>query len=267
MLTDDSAIRALNRAMARHRQADQRAVVSGAPTAAGRGAAPCLGDIVIAYETLAREARRRGQAVRCIISPISRCMDFCTSSATITKSTPRPKRWKRLESEILARLGVPDPYATRDIDRWLTLTAMPDHDTSDSKSERRRSRASRATCRCRCRRRRARTARAGSRASARALFGWKHGSIRADLEDVLDADAPGESGFSPEESRDAQEHPGAARAPGRRRHGAARRHRRRAAGHRARRTGEGVRERRRIRAWWSTTTRSTTRSAWCTSAT
>jgi CBS domain containing-hemolysin-like protein len=35
----------------------------------------------------------------------------------------------------------------------------------------------------------------------RALFGWKSGSIRADLKDVLDAMTPGESGFSPEESR------------------------------------------------------------------
>ncbi|MGI8525178.1 MAG: hemolysin family protein [Pseudolabrys sp.] len=34
----------------------------------------------------------------------------------------------------------------------------------------------------------------------RAVFGWKPGSIRADLRDVLDA-APGESGFSPDESR------------------------------------------------------------------
>ncbi|MBV8791837.1 MAG: HlyC/CorC family transporter [Pseudolabrys sp.] len=34
----------------------------------------------------------------------------------------------------------------------------------------------------------------------RAVFGWKPGSIRADLTDVLEA-APGESGFSPEESR------------------------------------------------------------------
>ena len=41
-----------------------------------------------------------------------------------------------------------------------------------------------------------------------------------------------------------QEHPGAARAPDRGRHGAARRHHRGAAGHLARRTGEGVRERR-----------------------
>ncbi len=35
----------------------------------------------------------------------------------------------------------------------------------------------------------------------RTLFGWKAGSTRADLKDVLDAMTPGESGFSPEESR------------------------------------------------------------------
>src|SRR4051794_5809467 len=33
----------------------------------------------------------------------------------------------------------------------------------------------------------------------RALFGWKQGSIRADLKDVLDA-GQGETGFSPRES-------------------------------------------------------------------
>jgi CBS domain containing-hemolysin-like protein len=35
----------------------------------------------------------------------------------------------------------------------------------------------------------------------RSLFGWKQGSIRADLKDVLDLMPPGESGFSPDESR------------------------------------------------------------------
>ncbi len=34
----------------------------------------------------------------------------------------------------------------------------------------------------------------------RALFGWKSGSIRSDLKDVLDAGRPGETGFSPVES-------------------------------------------------------------------
>jgi CBS domain containing-hemolysin-like protein len=35
----------------------------------------------------------------------------------------------------------------------------------------------------------------------RSLFGWKQGSIRADLKDVLELVPPGESGFSPDESR------------------------------------------------------------------
>lgn len=37
--------------------------------------------------------------------------------------------------------------------------------------------------------------------TVRALFGWRNGSIRADLKDVLDEMPPSESGFSPEESR------------------------------------------------------------------
>jgi len=35
----------------------------------------------------------------------------------------------------------------------------------------------------------------------RVLFGWKPTTMRADLKDILDAMNPGESGFSPEESR------------------------------------------------------------------
>jgi CBS domain containing-hemolysin-like protein len=35
----------------------------------------------------------------------------------------------------------------------------------------------------------------------RSLFGWKPSSVRADLKDILDAMGPGDSGFSPDESR------------------------------------------------------------------
>src|SRR5215475_10611824 len=35
----------------------------------------------------------------------------------------------------------------------------------------------------------------------RTLLGWKPSSVRADLKDILDVMSPGESGFSPEESR------------------------------------------------------------------
>jgi CBS domain containing-hemolysin-like protein len=34
----------------------------------------------------------------------------------------------------------------------------------------------------------------------RSVFGWKTGSIRSDLEIVLEAGTPGDTGFSPEES-------------------------------------------------------------------
>ena len=37
--------------------------------------------------------------------------------------------------------------------------------------------------------------------AVRGLFGWKSHTARADLKDILDAMSPGESGFSPEESR------------------------------------------------------------------
>ena len=37
--------------------------------------------------------------------------------------------------------------------------------------------------------------------AVRALFGWKPTTMRADLKDILDAMNPGDSGFSPEESR------------------------------------------------------------------
>ena len=76
----------------------------------------------------------------------------------------------------------------------------------------------------------------------RALFGWRSrlharrpqgraGGRRAERNRLL-----------ARRKRDAQEYPGLARTADRRRHGSARRHHRRAAGHRARRTRQGVRE-------------------------
>ena len=73
----------------------------------------------------------------------------------------------------------------------------------------------------------------------RVLFRWKASSIRADLKSLLEG-SPGETGFSPEESTMLQNILGAARAAGRGRDAAARRHRRRAAGHSARRTDASV---------------------------
>ena len=104
LLTDDAAIRAAQRAMARHRQADQRAVVSAAPDSRGSDATS-LGDIAIAYETMAREADGRRQAASPTISRISPCTDFCTCWATITRS--------EREAEAMEALERDDPGAAR----------------------------------------------------------------------------------------------------------------------------------------------------------
>ena len=59
-------------------------------------------------------ARRRPRASRsATISPTSPSMDFCICSAMTTRTTATPKRWNSLERRILARLAVPDPYAPR----------------------------------------------------------------------------------------------------------------------------------------------------------
>ncbi len=83
--------------------------------AATRGAPRHLGDIVIAYETTA--AKRGRSASRSIITwPIWRCMVFCIFWATITNRDAQAQAMERRERKILARLGVPDPYAARDAD-------------------------------------------------------------------------------------------------------------------------------------------------------
>jgi CBS domain containing-hemolysin-like protein len=72
---------------------------------------------------------------------------------------------------------------------------MPDSDAPSRPAE--PARRSTPTFRCRCRRRR--RERRFLRALARALFGWKNGPTRADIEVVLEAAGPGEAGVSPEE--------------------------------------------------------------------
>ena len=111
MLSDDSAIRALNRDW---RGKNAPTNVLSFPAAApgkARSASPYIGDIVIAYRDRPR-ARRSPRASRSTtISRISPSMDFCICSATTTTTTATPSKMERLERKILARLAVPDPYA------------------------------------------------------------------------------------------------------------------------------------------------------------
>ena len=85
VLGDDSAIRALNRKW-RGQNAPTNVLAFPAAAAPGKApaASPYIGDIVIAYQTTAREAAAEGK-------PLS--MDFCISWVTTTTATARRGPW------------------------------------------------------------------------------------------------------------------------------------------------------------------------------
>ena len=56
-------------------------------------------------------SRARQKASSRIISRISPCMAICICSVMTMNRIARPTRWNGLETDILARIGVPDPYA------------------------------------------------------------------------------------------------------------------------------------------------------------
>ena len=75
-----------------------------------------LGDIVIAYETAAREAEAEGKPFAHHLAHLA-VHGFLHLSATITRPSEEADAMERLEIAILARLGMPDPYPLRDARR------------------------------------------------------------------------------------------------------------------------------------------------------
>ena len=83
------------------------------------GAAPdekiSLGDIAIAYETLASEAEESGTAVSDHLSHLV-VHGFLHLLGYDHHMDEEAERMERLERDILARIGVADPYAACDAD-------------------------------------------------------------------------------------------------------------------------------------------------------
>lgn len=110
VLTDDSAIRALNRAW---RGLDQPTNVLSFPSGQTRatGAGPLhLGDIVIAFETVAREAKADGKPFRHHLAHLA-VHGYLHLIGHDHETARDARTMERLERRILARLDIPDPYA------------------------------------------------------------------------------------------------------------------------------------------------------------
>ena len=106
VLTDDAAIRKLNK---QWRKIDKPTNVLSFP-AAKSGA--MLGDIVIAYETLARESRDEGKQFTHHLSHLA-VHGFLHLMGYDHQNDSDAEAMEDLERAILARLKIPDPYLVR----------------------------------------------------------------------------------------------------------------------------------------------------------
>jgi probable rRNA maturation factor len=110
LLTDDEEMRALN---ARWRGVDKSTNVLSFPTAhrGMQGTALGLGDIAIAYSTTAREAAAQGKPFEHHFAHLV-VHGFLHLLGHDHKTDEAANVMERLERLILARSGLPDPYAT-----------------------------------------------------------------------------------------------------------------------------------------------------------
>lgn len=109
VLTDDAAIRALNK---RWRGQDKATNVLSFPAQAipGGGEGAHLGDIVIAFQTTAGEAEREGKPFAHHLAHLA-VHGYLHLLGHDHESDSKADAMERLEAEILARIGVPDPYS------------------------------------------------------------------------------------------------------------------------------------------------------------
>lgn len=109
VLTDDAAIRQLNRAW---RGVDAATNVLSFPTGR-RGAGPVLlGDIVLAYETITREAAAEGKPFADHLAHLA-VHGFLHLHGYDHVGDRDAAAMERLEREILRRLDIDDPYRPR----------------------------------------------------------------------------------------------------------------------------------------------------------
>jgi probable rRNA maturation factor len=106
VLTDDSAIRLLNRAW---RGVDAATNVLSFPARSARGEPPLIGDIVLAFETVAREARAEGKPFVQHVAHLA-VHGFLHLLGYDHVRKADAETMERIERDVLRRLAIPDPY-------------------------------------------------------------------------------------------------------------------------------------------------------------
>jgi probable rRNA maturation factor len=106
VLTDDSTIRGLNRDW---RGIDAATNVLSFPTGAAGGKPPLLGDIVLAYETVAREARDEGKPFAHHVAHLV-VHGFLHLVGYDHEHGEDAEIMEQTERNILQRMAIPDPY-------------------------------------------------------------------------------------------------------------------------------------------------------------
>ncbi len=112
VLTDDAAIQELNRTW---RGLDKPTNVLSFPALnlGGNADPPTLGDVVIAYDTTEREALAEGKPFLHHLSHLA-VHGFLHLLGYDHQEDGQAEEMERREAEILAQLGVPDPYLVSD---------------------------------------------------------------------------------------------------------------------------------------------------------
>jgi probable rRNA maturation factor len=112
VLTDDAAIRALNRNWRSKDTATNVLSFPATKSSPARGSPCLLGDIVIAYETTEREARAEHKPFAHHLAHLA-VHGFLHLAGYDHAADEEADAMERLETAILARLDVPSPYIAR----------------------------------------------------------------------------------------------------------------------------------------------------------
>ena len=109
VLSDDSAVRLLNR---QWRGIDKATNVLSFPTETTDGEPQLLGDIVLAYETIAREARKESKPFAHHLAHLA-VHGFLHLNGYDHERDEDAEAMEELERKILRRLAIADPYRPR----------------------------------------------------------------------------------------------------------------------------------------------------------